>query len=143
MIHTLLVMYFLICLRYLCLADYWSKYGVPKFIIYYFITGLGAALVQMLVVGMRIYAVKSGLSIDAISDVIAQGGQLLEQNMNYTDAAKGSLNILLNTGTIGASGAVFGILLAFWHALPQYTSLYYTISVPYQSQVVSNWIWGS
>ena len=111
-------------------------WGPKKFLIYYFITGLGAAIVQMLVVGIRIYSVKSGLSLEAISDVIAQGGQLLEQNLNYTDAAKGSLNLLLNTGTIGASGAVFGILLAFGMLFPN-KPLYI---IPFPFPIKAKWI---
>ena len=111
-------------------------WGPKKFLIYYFITGLGAAIVQMLVVGIRIYSVKSGLSLDAISDVIAQGGQLLEQNLNYTDAAKGSLNLLLNTGTIGASGAVFGILLAFGMLFPN-IPLYI---IPFPFPIKAKWL---
>lgn len=73
-------------------------WGPKRFLTYYFITGIGAALIQMIIIGFRIYSVKSGLSPEAISDVIAQGGSLLDQSMNYTDAAKGTLNILLNTG---------------------------------------------
>ena len=111
-------------------------WGPKKFLIYYFITGLGAAIVQMLVVGIRIYSVKSGLSLEAISDVIAQGGQLLEQNPNYSDAAKGSLNLLMNTGTIGASGAVFGILLAFGMLFPN-IPLYI---IPFPFPIKAKWI---
>ena len=111
-------------------------WGPKRFLIYYFITGLGAALIQMLVVGIRISSVKSGLSGDAIADVIAQGGQLLDQNMNYTDAAKGSLNLLLNTGTIGASGAVFGILLAFGMLFPN-IPLYI---IPFPFPIKAKWL---
>ena len=111
-------------------------WGSQRFLSYYFITGIGAALIQMLVVGIRIYSVKSGLSSEAISDVLAQGGQLLEQNMNYTDAAKGSLNLLMNTGTIGASGAVFGILLAFGMLFPN-IPLYI---IPFPFPIKAKWL---
>ena len=111
-------------------------WGPKRFLAYYFITGIGAALIQMLVIGIRIYSVKSGLSAAAISDVIAQGGQLIEQNMNYTDAAKGALNILLNTSTIGASGAVFGILLAFGMLFPN-IPLYI---IPFPFPIKAKWL---
>ncbi len=111
-------------------------WGPKRFLTYYFITGIGAALIQMLVVGIRIYSVKSGLSSEAISDVLAQGGQLLEQNMNYTDAAKGALNLLINTGTIGASGAVFGILLAFGMLFPN-IPLYI---IPFPFPIKAKWL---
>ncbi len=113
-----------------------QMWGPKRFLTYYFITGIGAALIQMLVVGIRIYSVKSGLSSEAISDVLAQGGQLLEQNMNYTDAAKGALNLLINTGTIGASGAVFGILLAFGMLFPN-IPLYI---IPFPFPIKAKWL---
>lgn len=111
-------------------------WGPKRFLIYYFITGLGAALIQMLVVGIRIHSVKSGLSSDAIYEVYEQGRQLLDQNMNYTDAVKGSLNLLINTGTIGASGAVFGILLAFGMLFPN-IPLYI---IPFPFPIKAKWL---
>jgi membrane associated rhomboid family serine protease len=95
-----------------------NVWGGKRFLTYYMVTGVGAAVVQMLVIGLRIHAVKSGLSPDAIYDVYEHGLQILSQNQNYTDVGKGTLNLLLNTSTIGASGAVFGILLAFGMMFP-------------------------
>ena len=113
-----------------------QMWGPKRFLIYYFITGIGAALVQMLVVGLRIYSVKSGLSPEAIYEVVEQGRQLLEQNMNYTASAKGALNLLMNTGTIGASGAVFGILLAFGMLFPN-IPLYI---IPFPFPIKAKWL---
>lgn len=93
-------------------------WGSKKFLLYYFVTGIGAALVQVLVVYLRIAAVKSGMGPDAIADVYANGYGLLENNMNFSMPAKGALNLLVNSVTIGASGAVFGILLAFGMLFP-------------------------
>lgn len=111
-------------------------WGPKRFLTYYFITGIGAALVQMLVVGIRIHSVKSGLSPDAIYDVYEQGRQLLQQNMNYTDAAKGSLNLLMNVGTIGASGAVFGILLGFGVLFPNMP----LFIIPFPFPIKAKWL---
>ena len=52
------------------------------------------------------------------SDVYIHGATLLRQNMNFIDPLQANLNLLLNTVTIGASGAVFGILLAFRYYSP-------------------------
>lgn len=93
-------------------------WGAKKFLSYYFITGIGAALVQILVVYLRIATVKHGMATDAIADVYSNGYMLLEKNMNYVLPAKGALNLLINSVTIGASGAVFGILLAFGMLFP-------------------------
>lgn len=93
-------------------------WGSKRFLTYYFVTGIGAALVQMLVYFFRIQALKNGLPDEALSQVYEQGYSLLQQNMNFTDPSLGNLNLLLNTVTVGASGAVFGILLAFGMLFP-------------------------
>lgn len=111
-------------------------WGPKRFLSYYFLTGIGAALVQMLVIGLRIQSVKSGMSVEAIADVAEQGRQLLLQNMNYTDEAKSALNLLLNKGTIGASGAVFGILLAFGMLFPN-IPLYI---IPFPFPIKAKWL---
>ena len=93
-------------------------WGSKRYLSFYMITGIGAALVQMLVVFLRIQSLKSGMSLEAIEEVYSQGYRFLQQNMNYVPDAQGSLNLLLNSVTVGASGAVFGILLAFGMLFP-------------------------
>lgn len=93
-------------------------WGSKRFLTFYMVTGIGAGLIQLLVAFIRIQSLKSGMSADAINEVYTQGYDLLKQNMNYINAAQGSLNISLNAITVGASGAVFGILLAFGMMFP-------------------------
>lgn len=64
-------------------------WGQKRFLLYYLVTGVGAALVQLLVVYVRL---QTALPMDAY--------------------------MMLNTVTVGASGAVFGILLAFGMLFP-------------------------
>lgn len=93
-------------------------WGPRRFLSFYMVTGIGAGLVQILVAFLRIQSVKSGMSLEAIEEVYSNGYRLLQQNMNYVQDAESGLNILLNSVTIGASGAVFGILLAFGMLFP-------------------------
>lgn len=93
-------------------------WGSKRFLEYYFITGLGAAVTQMLVIFLRIQFIKSSMSPEAISEVYVHGANLLQRNMNFIDSFQANLNLLLNSVTIGASGAVFGILLAFGVLFP-------------------------
>lgn len=93
-------------------------WGSKRFLTFYMVTGVGAGLIQLLVAFIRIQAMKSGMPSDAIYEVYTQGFDLIQNNMNYINSAQGSLNIALNTVTVGASGAVFGILLAFGMLFP-------------------------
>lgn len=93
-------------------------WGAKRFLSFYLITGMGAGLVQLFVAFLRIQSFKSGISFDVLEEVYSNGYELLKQNMNYVDGVQGALNILLNSVTIGASGAVFGILLAFGMLFP-------------------------
>ena len=93
-------------------------WGSKRFLTFYMVTGIGAGLIQILVAFIRIQGFKSGMSVEAIDEVYSQGYELLRQNMNYINSSQGGLNIALNTVTVGASGAVFGILLAFGMLFP-------------------------
>ncbi len=93
-------------------------WGSKRFLTYYLVTGVGAAIVQMLITFIRLELMKNNLSPDALNDIYTQGYSLLQQNMNYIDTAQASFNVVLNSVTVGASGAVFGILLAFGMLFP-------------------------
>lgn len=93
-------------------------WGGKRFLVYYMATGIGAAIIQMIVTFVRLQLLAGSLAPDAISDIYSRGFGLLQQNMNYIDSAQGAFNIALNSVTVGASGAVFGILLAFGMLFP-------------------------
>jgi membrane associated rhomboid family serine protease len=82
------------------------------------ITGIGAGLVQILVAYIRIKAIETNLDPESIAMVYRDGADILKQGKNYSDTMLGQLNILINSTTVGASGAVFGILLAFGMLFP-------------------------
>jgi membrane associated rhomboid family serine protease len=52
--------------------------------------------------------------------VYENGLQLVKQNLNYSDPNIGDFNEALNAVTVGASGGVFGILLAFGMMFPNH-----------------------
>jgi membrane associated rhomboid family serine protease len=82
------------------------------------ITGIGAALIQLLVIYIQVYNIESGLTADQIAQVRETGFQILQNNQNFGDPILGKLNELYNMTTIGASGSVFGLLLAFGMLFP-------------------------
>jgi membrane associated rhomboid family serine protease len=93
-------------------------WGPKKFLIYYMITGIGAGLIQLLVIYLQVRNIELSLSPELIDQVRETGFQLLQNSQNFGDPLLGKLNELYNMTTIGASGSVFGLLLAFGMLFP-------------------------
>lgn len=93
-------------------------WGPKRFLIYYLITGLGAAFTHELVQGMQYHKIMAMLTPQQLQDLYDNGAAYLSRSMNYTVPEMARLNMILNTPTVGASGAVFGVLLAFGILFP-------------------------
>ncbi len=107
-----------------------NVWGSKRFLIYYMVTGLGAAVLHMGVMYWQYLEVKGALSPEQLQMIINEGQSILLTNRNYADEAMAKANLLLNTPTVGASGAVFGILLAFGMMFPnQYIYIYFALPV--------------
>jgi len=93
-------------------------WGPKKFLIYYMITGLGAATLHLLVMHFQIVHELNTMPADKVTMVLSEGAKIIANNHNFTDFEMGNLNMLYNGATVGASGAVFGLLLAFGMLFP-------------------------
>ncbi len=93
-------------------------WGSQRFFLYYFVTGLGAVVLHSFVNYIEILSVKSHLSPEQINSVLNEGYSLWEQGKTFADPQMAKFCTLLNIPTVGASGAVFGVLLAFGMLFP-------------------------
>ncbi len=110
-----------------------NVWGPRRFLNYYLITGIGAGIVQIIVAWLRISSVEADLSPEQIAIVIQQGADVLSRGMNYENLDMGALNLIINTPTVGASGAVFGILLAFGMMFPN-SLIYVYFAIPVKAK---------
>lgn len=95
-----------------------NVWGGKRFFIFYFVVGLGAAGFYTLVHWIEFASLKSKLSPEQFQMIMEKGAAILQNHQNYVDPVMSKMNILLNTPVVGASGAVFGILLGFGMLFP-------------------------
>jgi membrane associated rhomboid family serine protease len=89
-----------------------SVWGPKRFFIYYFVTGLGAAALHSFVNFIEFQHIASKLSPETVQMVL---NQLIERT---DDPNVIKLASIVYTPTVGASGAVFGLLLGFGMLFP-------------------------
>ena len=104
-------------------------WGPNRFLIYYMICGIGAGLVQELISAIEYFTLTSSMPAEAVETVLREGSSILQSGMNYVDSRMAELNIAVNRSTVGASGAVYGILLAFGMLFPN--SQMYVFPIPF------------
>ena len=95
-----------------------SVWGPKRFLIYFLITGIGAAILHSFVNFLEYQSLINKMSPEMVEYVKTEGPRLWSEGKNFTDTSAGKLNMLLNIPTVGASGAVFGVLLAFGMLFP-------------------------
>ena len=109
-----------------------NTWGPQRFLIYYLATGIGAALIQQFVTFLRIESLSAEIDPEALQQMLYQGRAILNSGQNYVGTF-GDLNLLYNIQTVGASGSVFGILLAFGMLFPN-ALIYIYFAIPVKAK---------
>ncbi|WP_316813667.1 rhomboid family intramembrane serine protease [Pedobacter heparinus] len=102
-----------------------ARWGAKRFINFYLITGLGAVALQMGVQAYEVHQITGHFLGNPIDLELVQN-QYIQGNINIngiSDAQKQTLLGIYGFPMVGASGAVFGLLVAFGMLYPN-TELY-------------------
>jgi membrane associated rhomboid family serine protease len=115
------------------------RWGQKKFLFFYFSAGLGSALIYMLV---NYYHVHSGM------DAMMSAGMSHEQIMNFLNTGEYNTSILnsvpketiqsifntYNGAALGASGAIYGVLVAFGILFPNIELMLIFLPIPIKAK---------
>jgi rhomboid-like protein len=101
--------------------------GPKKFLSFYFICGIGAIVLQMIVQALEVHAITGSITI--------QHPGLDSSYLAYGAKAQ-SLYELYNTPVVGASGAIFGLLIAFGMLFPNMELMILFIPVPIKAKYI-------
>jgi membrane associated rhomboid family serine protease len=109
-------------------------FGSRRFLNFYLITGLGALVLQMIVQAIEVYGITgsvinpNAISIDYATNTAALNFQGLSQ-----EAGRKLLGIYTSP-MLGASGAIFGVLIAFGMLFPNAELILLFIPVPVKAK---------
>jgi len=109
--------------------------GSKRFLNFYLLTGLGALALQMLVQAYEVYSITGSIVNDG-SFIIDSAKRTISypESMNQEQASK-LLGIYLSS-MVGASGAVFGLLIAFVMIFPNVELMIMFIPVPIKAKYI-------
>lgn len=94
-------------------------FGSKRFLAYYLVCGLGAALCQELSQGVMVYS------------LIAEQGATLSDMFNLSSLDRMALNGMT---TVGASGCIYGVLLSFGITYPEERMFIFPLPVPVKAK---------
>jgi membrane associated rhomboid family serine protease len=92
--------------------------GAKKFLLFYFITGLGAVFLHQLAGYIELQYALQQLRPDELERIHNEGLELIYRRLNFGEPTLKYANAALNAPAVGASGAVYGVLVAFGMLYP-------------------------
>lgn len=110
------------------------KWGSQRFLTFYMLTGVGAALFYIGVNGIEYARLANEVGAAGVAEIKRNGPDLWAQYQNYSDPAMGQINRIFNIPMVGASGAIYGVLLAFGMTFPNVELIMFPLPIPIKAK---------
>ncbi len=108
-------------------------WGPKRFLLFYLITGIGAVVLYSIVNYIEYSELVKLMSAAEVEYVKANGLEVIRSNHNYFDDA-GRLNANLFTPMVGASGAIYGLLVGFGVLFPNTEMMMIFLPIPIKAK---------
>lgn len=109
--------------------------GSARYLLFYLAAGIGAAFIQEGVYAVWIANLKSALPPDiTLTEIATQSSELFRHDLSRYIFTISNIFQIINTPTVGASGALFGVLLAFGMIFPNMPMYIMFIPVPIKAK---------
>ncbi|MGB4398700.1 MAG: rhomboid family intramembrane serine protease [Daejeonella sp.] len=108
--------------------------GSKRFLNFYLLTGLGALALQLMVQAFEVYSITGSIVNDGSYIIDSAKGTISYSGMTEQQAGK-LLGIYLSS-MVGASGAIFGLLIAFGMLFPNMELMIMFIPVPIKAKYI-------
>ncbi len=99
-----------------------ALWGEKRFLFFYFFSAIGAVILSFTVHHFEYQAFLNTLTPEQLNLFVSEGADAFRQGYNYTDNALAELNYKYFRHNfvpmVGASGAIFGVLIAFGMKFP-------------------------
>lgn len=107
--------------------------GPKKFINFYFICGIGALILQYGVQAVEVYQITGTVRARELIDFDFLSNRITSQ-LNLNQSELSTLASIYATPLVGASGAIYGLLLAFGYLFPNMSLFLLFIPIPIKAK---------
>jgi membrane associated rhomboid family serine protease len=110
-------------------------WGPKRFFIYYLITGFGAVILHSLASYLELNQLRRGIDVEVYNTIREIGfEETILQGKNFADPLLSKINTLLNAPMMGASGAIFGLLVGFGMLFPNTELMLIFLPIPIKAK---------
>ncbi len=92
--------------------------GPKRFLLLYFVAGFGAILLHLVIAHVGILSIGADLEPQVLQEIFREGRDVMLRNQKYRVESWNTINGMANVPMVGASGALFGVLIAFAYMYP-------------------------
>jgi membrane associated rhomboid family serine protease len=113
-----------------------SRWGGKRFLNFYLITGLGALALQLLVQSVEVYNITGAFLNHGAVTIDLVNGMASSNIHGITQAQSNTLLEIYTAPMVGASGAIFGLLVAFGMLYPNVELYIMFIPIPVKAKYI-------